>query len=144
MFSLFRDISARFGVLISFVAFSLLIGEFHPFSRFPMFSAFGNRGDYLYLTDEKDEPIFRLYKLKIYSSELTDMMQVREAAYGASDDSLHTATMATEVLQEVIRLNKNNAELEKYGELKLCHRMFYIKEGTVHKEDKILASCSVK
>jgi hypothetical protein len=144
MVTFFQNIAARIGVLMVFVILALLIGEFHPFSRFPMFSAFGNKGEYLYLTDENNQTIYGLYKLKIYSSELTDMLQVRAIAHSTGNDSLHIASIAAQVLQEVIRLNENNAELKKYGELKLCQRMFYIQEGRVHKEDKILASCSVR
>jgi hypothetical protein len=46
-----------FKLMLAVVFVSLLLREFYPFSWFPMYSNFSGRTWYVYVTDERDQPL---------------------------------------------------------------------------------------
>ena len=70
--------SGRWGLLLLFTAFCLLLREEFPFSNFPMYSSFGKSTYYVYLADSEDRPLATLPTVgmatpilkKVYDTEL--------------------------------------------------------------------------
>ncbi|MDB4061253.1 hypothetical protein N9515_04830 [Vicingaceae bacterium] len=60
---------STFGVALFYILVVLLVGEIHPFSRFPMYSSFPNWSYSFYLTDETDK-IVPFSKLKTFGSSV--------------------------------------------------------------------------
>jgi hypothetical protein len=64
----------------------IVIGEFYPFSHFPMYSGVSSDADYFYITNESDEPIPMVQYFgtrtaqakKIYRKQLTELTDARK------------------------------------------------------------------
>jgi len=52
-----RSVVTRGGLTVVLVLVSQWILEWYPISHFPMYSRFGSRSHYVYVTDENDEPL---------------------------------------------------------------------------------------
>lgn len=57
LFHLFLAKKRFIGIGLIYLVFSLFIGEFHPFSQFPMYNSFPNWSYVFYYTDENNQLI---------------------------------------------------------------------------------------
>lgn len=120
---------------------SLVVGQCHPFSRFPMYSSFPPTADVYYLADESGTPLPTLETLGIFGPELKQRVEHQCQAYGAETnkpDALRRA--GTAVLGHLAKVNQQNLVDLGIDHLRL-HRVLLTREdGLLIKNDAEVAA----
>lgn len=82
-----RSIFRRFPVklLLAVTLISQVVGQCHPFSRFPMYSSFPAEADIFYITDKKGHPIPSLKALGIMGPEIKQRVEHKRAELAGPD-----------------------------------------------------------
>lgn len=143
--SIRRFVLHPFVPAVLFVAFSLGIGEFYPFSNFPMY---GNPSpaprDYYYLTDGADEPIPALTATglsaskvkKIFNSRLSKFRKEQKIKKKRDITDAHRTAVGEELLA-YIRSQTTDSLPPK---IKLVRVLIHTEDKTLREEKRIVAA----
>ena len=133
---------SRFGVLLTFTVFCLVIGEQYPFSSFPMYSSFSHDTYYIYLAGRFDRPIAAQLKLgvstarmkKIYDSQLRkDARRLKKPIREMSaSDRANAADYLLSYLRKVPRAKTLLPGLRIYDV------GLFLKKGRIEKESRLV------
>lgn len=125
-------------VAILYMTCSLLIGEIHPFSCFPMYSSFPNWSYAFYLADKNDKLIpaeeFHTNGGKM-GHTFYSICSSKKILYGngmESDKELQT------IGKEMMNLIVLNNKTAKYSNIALHRIYFYYQHDTIKKQNKII------
>jgi hypothetical protein len=136
----FLNILLRFGFLISFIIITQFTGEFHPFSRFPMFSSFPKTSQYYYLADSENLSRFTQKKSGVFCSEISDLIQVQVNSSSAIDSSDNVEiTAALKVINALADKYSEKECWAKSDEVRLRKKTFFQNNNQVVFKDTLLA-----
>lgn len=125
-------------VAILYMCSSLLIGEIHPFSCFPMYSSFPNWSYAFYLTDKND----KLIPAKEFHTNGGKMGHIfysicesKKTIYGNGMESDKELQTIGKEMMNLIVLNNKSA---KYSNIALHRIYFYYQNDTIKQQNKII------
>jgi hypothetical protein len=117
-----------------FIILTFIVGENHPFSKFPMYSQFPSNADYFYLAEETGKPISAYKIFKFRTNELKDMIQIKVKNYQLDrENNAQLSVAAKEVLRLVLENNEDNPQLKKIKSIHLVRHQI-IREGNKIRE----------
>lgn len=87
-----------FGLFLLYIVLSLLLGEEHPFSRYPMYNSFPNTASVYFLKDKKGHTLALQKYFNLKAEELGHLPPDIAANQNISYDSLHNTTEGRKIL----------------------------------------------
>lgn len=136
---IFSGYTLRYGVGLLYLILSLLIGEFHPFSNFPMYNNFPNWSYVFYLQDENGN-LFPSRLLKIDGGQLGHLYastaQDKNISYGNGMESKQELTLiGNSILTQVFSLHKPPKGVKK---ISLLRDYYFFQNQTVNKKTTLM------
>jgi hypothetical protein len=128
-------------LLLVVTAISLIVGQFHPFSRFPMYSSFPPTAELYYLADETGKPLPSLKTLGIFGPELKQRVEHQCEAYGAQTSQPEQLNRAGNAVLGHLA-NKREANLKEQGinGLSIRRVLLHRENGELIKKDEEVAA----
>ena len=133
-------------LLISYVAISwLLVEDFHPFSRYPMYSSFPNWGYVFFLKNEKDSTLFinrafgdtKNNNTGYISHHFYSLCNTYHYYYGDGKEKTEELRAAgKEILQSL--LAKERRLMDYADTLKLNQRFYFLKNNQLSYRDRLM------
>lgn len=125
-------------IAILYMSCSLLIGEIHPFSRFPMYNSFPNWSYAFYLADENG----KLIPAKEFNTIGTNIghtfysiSESEKIDYGNGIESNAELQTIGKKMMDLIMLNNKSTKQHKV----VLHRIyFYYQNDTINQQNKII------
>ena len=125
-------------IALFYMFFSLIIGETHPFSCFPMYSSFPNWSYAFYLADENDKLIpaeqFQTTGGKMGHTYYS-VCSSKKILYGNGMESDKELQTIGKEMMDLIVLNNKSA---KYSNIALHRIYFYYQNDTIKQQNKII------
>lgn len=127
-------------VAVFYMFFSLLLGETHPFSCFPMYSSFPNWSYAFYLADENDK-LIPSEELNTTGGKMGhtfySICESKKIIYGDGRESkIELQTIGKEMM-DLILLN-NKISTIKHSKIAIHRIYFYYEKDTIKKINQIL------
>lgn len=129
---------AKYLPFIVFVAVALLVGEEHPFSRFPMYSKFPKAVDYYFLVDENQKPVSGLKQFSFTVSQLKDRMGAYLRTNGNTPENEQQS--ARNILTVIGNSDKSISYFKQHKELSLVRKNLKLEQGNIVETDTLLAT----
>ena len=132
-----------------YLTISLLIGEFHPFSRYPMYSSFPNYAYVFYLSNEKEEIVpfvnnFGFSKnANFIAAAFYSISNHNNYTYGFGNEKAEQLQHTGKEIMDLILYRENTARFD-FDTLKLYRRHYFIKNSQIHYTDKIMHEKSLR
>ena len=125
--------------LVSLV--SLTLGQFHPFSRFPMYSSFPPQSDFYYLAAADGKPLPTIPNLGLFAPELKQSIEHKYESYGEEwgNDTL-LARAADEILRHLLREKERQDLVRGHLPLSLKRVILTRENGKLVKRPREVAS----
>jgi hypothetical protein len=127
-----RKVLDSIGVFVAYCAISLAIGEWHPFSKFPMYSSFPNWSYAFYLSDEAEEMI------PWWSAFQVDAVHMAHRFYGicqhngiAYGHGMESAVELRFIGNEMLKSVQDGYQLPYEKELNLYRRHFFVEGDSI-------------
>lgn len=125
-------------IALFYMFFSLIIGETHPFSCFPMYSSFPNWSYAFYLADENDKLIpaeqFQTTGGKM-GHTFYSICESKKTIYGNGVESnKELQTIGKEMIDLIVLNNKST----KHSKVSLHRIYFFYQNDTIKQQDKII------
>lgn len=128
-------------LLLTVAVISLIVGQFQPFSRFPMYSSFPPTADVYYLADAKGDPLPTIKTLGLFGPELKQRVEHQCEAYGAHPDQPEMLRRAgTAVLTHLATENHQSLSDQGIQELRLRRVLLHREDGQLIKNDAEVAA----
>jgi hypothetical protein len=125
-------------VAILYMSCSLLIGEIHPFSCFPMYSSFPNWSYAFYLAD-KNNKLIPAEEFQTTGGKMGHMFyaicESKKIDYG---NGIESDTELRTIGKEMMDLIAVNTKPTKYSKVTLHRIYFYYQNDTIKKQNKII------
>ncbi len=125
-------------IALFYMFFSLIIGETHPFSCFPMYSSFPNWSYAFYLADENDKLIpaeqFQTTGGKMGHTYYS-VCSSKKILYGNGMESDKELQTIGKEMMDLIVLNNKSA---KYSNIALHRIYFFYQNDTIKQQNKII------
>ncbi|RKS99661.1 hypothetical protein [Flavobacterium sp. 123] len=125
-------------IALFYMFFSLIIGETHPFSCFPMYSSFPNWSYAFYLADENDKLIpaeqFQTTGGKMGHTYYS-VCSSKKILYGNGMESDKELQTIGKEMMDLIALNNKSA---KYSNIALHRIYFFYQNDTIKQQNKII------
>ena len=130
-------------LFIFYIVATVVIGkEFHPFSRFPMYSTFPNYSYSFYLHNERGELVpftkyFSAKKSGNVSHQYFSFFDFKGYNSGfGTEDSIQLNEAGKELMHEIVISHRLRAF--DFDSLLLFRRCYYLQKGTICYNDKLL------
>ena len=133
-------------IALFYMFFSLIIGETHPFSCFPMYSSFPNWSYAFYLADENDKLIpaeqFQTTGGKM-GHTFYSICESKKTIYGEGKESkIELQTIGKEMM-DLILLN-NKISTINHSKIALHRIYFYYQKDTIRKINQVIYERSLE
>ena len=137
-------------LFIGYLVISLSIGvEFHPFSRFPMYSSFPNSAYVFFLKNENDSivPFHKYFSPAKNTGYVAHIFYSYFKYHGYSNvNDYDNPVYLRSAGKEIVRMIVNGENLSKSGfdSLKLYRRNYYLQNDVIQYRDKMMYEQGVK
>lgn len=135
-------------LFLTYILLSLLIGEAHPFSEFPMYNHFPNYTYVFYVSDEKNEVIPYLKKFNFSKNagfiahKFYSICDYNNYFYGFNKENpLHLNKVGKELMEFI--LEGENTTSFDFDTLKLYKRYYFIQNNQIQYEDQLMCAKSI-
>lgn len=126
-----------------YLLLSLLVGEFHPLSKYPMYNAFPNYAYVFYTTDEKEQlvPYLKNFQFSKNASYIAfafySISDLHNYPYGfGKENPIHLKNTGKELLEVI--LDQENIANYNFDTLKIYRRFYFIEDKQIHYTDQML------
>lgn len=125
---------------LSFIGFALFIGEWHPFSRFPMYNSLPNWSYAFYITDTQNN-IIPAVSLNTNAGELSHLFgsicQSYQIKYGDGCETKNQLRLVGNNIYKILQNDKRNIDLLKKG-IKIHRIYFFYKSNHIQSISEII------
>jgi len=121
-----------------FIAVSVLVGEEHPFTRFPMYAKFPEAIDYYFLMDENQQPVSGLKLFSFTVSQIKDEMGAYLRTNGNTPENEKLA--AQTILAKIGNSDKGKAYFKDHTKLMLARKNLYLDGKRIVETNTILVT----
>lgn len=129
---------AKYAPIIVFIAVSVLVGEEHPFTRFPMYAKFPEAIDYYFLMDENGQPVSGLKQFSFTVSQIKDEMGAYLRTNGNTPQNERQA--AQEILNNIGNSDKGTAYFKTHGQLSVVRKNLHLDGKHIVETDSVLVT----
>jgi hypothetical protein len=126
-----------------YLSLSLLIGEFHPFSQFPMYNSFPNYAYAFYVSNENEQlvPYSKNFHFNKNAGHLAHIFYATFSHYNYpygynQEDSTHLKVVGKELIERL--LSQENTDNYHFDTLILYKRCYFLREEQIHYTDQIM------
>lgn len=127
-------------VALFYIFCSLIVGEVHPFSRFPMYSSFPNWSYAFYLADENGK-LIPAKELNTTGGKMGhtfySICESKNIDYGDDMESKIELQKIGKQMMDLILLNNTTSNI-KYSRIALHRIYFYYKNDSIKKNNTII------
>ena len=137
---------AKIIVFVLYLVCSLVFGEFHPFSKFPIYSSFPNWSYCFFIQNTKGDTLFWDKELGTYEASVSHMYssicQYENIKYGHGMESAEELEIVGNlIMNQVI---ENQPKSLKMDTLYLWRKHFSVHSGSIHEESALILKYNVE
>lgn len=130
-------------LMLGTVLACLGVGEWYPFSNYPMFASIGPESWYVHVTDANDRPLATQSRFGVSTGVLRRMYRARcQAGRGHGEDGapvMPDAVAGREILEFLLRNRRPMEPLDDRSGLRLWHTVVSQADGRVVRQARLVA-----
>ncbi len=130
----------RLGLPVIFIGLTFIIGEQHPFSRFPMFSTMDNFARYYWLQDQNGRAVSSRTCFGVRGDQFKNLIGDRAIIQHVNlRDSDALRPICAPLIQSLATSHLSNLKAQNISEIKLMDHWLWIDSGHICQRDIVLA-----